>query len=853
MSRGAWALVGGLALFALGCAQSSREVASAFAWSELPPLPDGVGLAGACVGVSGDALIVAGGANFPHGPPWEGHPKVWHDRVLVLEEPEGPWREVPTRLPRPLAYGVALSWNDSLLCLGGGDATRHHADSFSLRWDGTRLVIETLPPLPTGVAFAAGALLGDTAFVAGGLDAPGATAPLHALWSLDLASTAGDRSWRELPPWPGPPRHLAVAGAQDGSFFLFGGIDLRVGEGGAPERVRPYLSDGYRYTPGRGWRALAALPHPVAAAPGPAPSLGPAHLALLGGDDGSIATPPGDTHPGFRDDVLLYHTITDTWVATGRLPRDPRVTTPAVQWRGNLVVASGETRSGIRAPSVLLGTPVRPKPAFGALDYGVLSVYLICLAGTGFYFARREKTTEDFFLGGRRVVWWAAGISIFGTQLSAITFMAIPAKAFATDWVYFLLNVGILLMGPVVVYAYLPFFRRLNVTTAYEYLEHRFNLPTRLLGAASFVVFQVGRMGIVLFLPALALAAVTGIDTRTCIVVMAVLCTLYTVLGGIEAVIWTDVLQVVVLCGGALVALGVIANALPGGPGEIVSTALLHDKLRLVDARWDWTGSALSVIVLAMFFNNLVPYTADQAVVQRYLTPSDERRAASAVWTGTFLALPASIVFFGLGTALFAFYRAHPERLNPLGQGDQVFAWFIVQELPAGLSGLLIAGVFAAAMSSLDSSMNSIATTVTTDFYRRFRPEADDRRCLALARGLTLLLGALAAAVALWFAQAGIQSLFDQFLELVGLLGGTLAGLFALGIFTREATGPGALVGAAASLGLLGWVATATDLSGLLYAAIGIVSCMAIGWLASLVLPRPARSIEGLTIHTLRR
>jgi Na+/proline symporter len=254
-----------------------------------------------------------------------------------------------------------------------------------------------------------------------------------------------------------------------------------------------------------------------------------------------------------------------------------------------------------------------------------------------------------------------------------------------------------------------------------------------------------------------------------------------------------------------------------------------------------------------MFFNNLVPYTADQAVVQRYLTPSDERRAASAVWMGTFLALPASIVFFGLGTALFAFYRAHPERLNPLGQGDQVFAWFIVQELPAGLSGLLIAGVFAAAMSSLDSSMNSIATTVTTDFYRRFRPEADDRRCLALARGLTLLLGALAAAVALWFAQAGIQSLFDQFLELVGLLGGTLAGLFALGIFTREATGPGALVGAAASLGLLGWVATATDLSGLLYAAIGIVSCMAIGWLASLVLPRPARSIEGLTIYTLRR
>ena len=175
---------------------------------------------------------------------------------------------------------------------------------------------------------------------------------------------------------------------------------------------------------------------------------------------------------------------------------------------------------------------------------------MLSLVVMGFYFSRREKGTDDFFLGGKRIPWWAAGLSIFGTQLSAITFMAIPAKAFATDWLYVLLTVGILAVCPVIIICFLPFFRRLNVTSAYEYLELRFNLPVRLYGSASFLFFQLGRMSIVVLLPAIALSAVTGLNVYMCIIVMGVLCTLYTVLGGIEAVIWTDVIQVIVLMGG---------------------------------------------------------------------------------------------------------------------------------------------------------------------------------------------------------------------------------------------------------------------------------------------------------------
>ena len=196
--------------------------------------------------------------------------------------------------------------------------------------------------------------------------------------------------------------------------------------------------------------------------------------------------------------------------------------------------------------------------SFGYINYAVLAAYLTLLVVMGFYFARREKTTDDFFLAGRRIPWWAAGLSIFGTQLSAITYLAMPARAYATDWTLLILNIGIFAIAPVVIYLYLPFFRRLNITTAYEYLEKRFHVSIRMFGSLSFILFQLGRMGIVILLPALALSAVTGFNIFICIALIGILSTIYTVLGGIEAVIWTDVLQALVLIGGAFVALAII-------------------------------------------------------------------------------------------------------------------------------------------------------------------------------------------------------------------------------------------------------------------------------------------------------
>ena len=616
------------------------------------------------------------------------------------------------------------------------------------------------------------------------------------------------------------------------------------------------------------WTALSNLPYPFAAAPTPAIALGPAHLFLFSGDGGvPYEGERLDEHPGFSDGVLAYHTITDTWVPAGRFPKDvgsdpvgdpaagmwPPVTTTTTWWNGRLVVPTGEIRPGVRTRRVLVADPLAPTPSFGVVNYAVLVIYLASLVVMGVYFSRREKSTGDFFLGGQRVPWWAAGISIFGTQLSAITFLALPAKTYATDWLYFLQNMGIIAIAPAVVWLYLPFFRRLSVTTAYEYLELRFNLAARMFGAFSFIAFQLARMGIVMLLPALALAAVTGMDVAHCIVVMGVLCTLYTVLGGIEAVIWTDVIQVFVLFGGALIAVVIAVFGVDGGVGAVWDSATAHDKLRLVDMSWDFTGPALGVILLGAVFNNLVPYTSDQAVVQRYLTTADEKKAAGAIWAGALLSFPASILFFAVGTVLFVFYQQHAERLDPLAPTDQIFAWFIVSELPVGVAGLVVAGVFAAAMSSLDSSMNSMAAVVTTDFRRRFAPDHDDRHYLNLARWTTVVLGAAGTGSALVMLHFGFQSLVDQFLAYIGLLGGTMAGLFALGIVSRRASGRGALVGAAAAVAALVYVKTQTHLSGLMYATVGMGVCFVVGYVASLFLPDRGRDLRGLTISLLPR
>lgn len=350
----------------------------------------------------------------------------------------------------------------------------------------------------------------------------------------------------------------------------------------------------------------------------------------------------------------------------------------------------------------------------------------------GVYFSFRQKTTDDYFKGGGRVPWWAAGLSVFGTALSAITFMAIPAKTYATDWSYFLYNMSVLLVTPLIVFLYIPFFRRLNVTTAYEYLEKRFNVVVRLFGSASFIVFQLGRIAIVLYLPAIALNLVSGIDIYLCIITMGLLSLVYTMIGGIEAVIWTDVVQVFVLMGGTVLSLILITLSLDDDVFSLIATASAHDKFNILDLRMTFIEPTFWVVVVGGFFANLVTYSSDQAMVQRYLTTETEKGAARSAWTNALLVIPASLLFFGTGTALYLFYAQHPEKLDPFAEDlDGIFPWYIINTLPNGVSGILIAGLFSAAMSTLSSSMNSAATPLQPIFMSGFQGVPNSHRCVS--------------------------------------------------------------------------------------------------------------------------
>lgn len=314
-------------------------------WTQLAPLPDVLGLAAAFAGVSDDSLLVAGGANFPDGFPWEGGKKRWHDVVYRLKEPGGTWA-VAGRLPRPLAYGVSISTPEGVICIGGSDSTRHYPGAFRVFTSGAALRIEPLPPLPLPLAHAAGALVGRRILIAGGCPEPGEKSATNRVWSLDLDRTRG--GWKELPALPAEPRFLMTAAAHGNDFYLFGGVSLAP-IGDRPARV--YQRDAWRFRLSEGWQRLADLPRPMAAAPSPAPVVG-LEVLLLPGDDGSqVGFEPAAKHPGFPKRALAYDLQGNHWREGGETPF-AHVTTACVRWRDRLVVPSGEVRPGVRSPVV---------------------------------------------------------------------------------------------------------------------------------------------------------------------------------------------------------------------------------------------------------------------------------------------------------------------------------------------------------------------------------------------------------------------------------------------------------------------------------------------------------------------
>lgn len=434
------------------------------------------------------------------------------------------------------------------------------------------------------------------------------------------------------------------------------------------------------------------------------------------------------------------------------------------------------------------------------LDIFVIGLYMAGLVGMGLYFARRQTTTENYFIAKRSIPGWAMGLSLLATIITSVTFIAYPGAAYAGDWS--LLVPGIMFVavlafaGAVVV----PFFRHVVQMSAYEYFGRRFGSGVRIYSSFAFAVGHFSKMGFVFYLLALTLSSMTGWEIDHVIILTAVVTVFYTMLGGVEAVVWSDVLQGFVLWFGILVSIGFLLFLPPQGPRAMLSDAWQHGKMSVGSTAMHFNKPTIVVLAIYGFFFYLQKYTADQTVIQRYLIARTDRSALRGISLGAVLCLPVWTAFMLIGSLLWSFYRLTGEKLpKSIHKADQVFPHFLVTHIPPGLTGLFIAALLGSAMAMLASDMNCLATIGVEDFYRLARPQTTDKQRLRVGRGIVAASGFAAAAVALKLAHSQGSAL-SLYYMITAIVAGGLAGLFLLAFLFVRATRKGAIAGIVTNL-----------------------------------------------------
>ena len=436
-------------------------------------------------------------------------------------------------------------------------------------------------------------------------------------------------------------------------------------------------------------------------------------------------------------------------------------------------------------------------------DLAVLIVYLAGTTALGLWIGRKNTSAEQFTSASGKLPGWAVGLSIFGTFVSSISFLALPGKAYGSNWNAFVFSLSIPLAAWVAVKWFVPFYRSRGEVSAYHHLEARFGAWARTYAVGCYLLTQLGRMGTITYLLAIALQPLLGWSLTSIILLAGAIVLVYSFVGGIEAVIWTDALQSVVLIGGALAC--VIVLLMGVGDTGVFFKAPISEKFSLGDYGWSFAEPTFWVVLIYGLFINLQNFGIDQSYVQRYATAKSEREAVKSVWLGSLLYVPISALFLFIGTALFAYYRTHSDLIPAGTPADKVFPLFIKQGLPVGVTGLLVAGIFAAAQSTLSSSVNCAATLIHGDLYKRyFRPQASGRESLWVLRISTLVFGVAGTLVA--FKMIGAESALDIWWKMAGIFSGGMLGLFLLGMFARSACGGAAAGGVALGVALILWM-----------------------------------------------
>ncbi len=484
---------------------------------------------------------------------------------------------------------------------------------------------------------------------------------------------------------------------------------------------------------------------------------------------------------------------------------------------------------------------------FTMVDLVILVVYLAAVLLAGLHFAKKEMTGKEYFKGDGTVPWWVTSVSIFATLLSPISFLSLAGNSYAGTWLMWFAQLGMLLAIPLTIKFFLPIYSKLDIDTAYHYLELRFeSRGLRVLGAVMFIIYQVGRMSIIMYLPCMVLGSLTGISVNVLIIIMGVIAIIYSYTGGLKSVLWTDFIQGSVLLIGVTFAFVFLIVHLDGGIGAIFNAFEAEGKFLAPDQPIfdiNILKNSVFIMIVGAGFNTMSSYVSSQDIVQRFTTTTDTKQLNKMMLANGVLSIFIATVFYFIGTGLYVFYQQNA--LPPAAAQDQIFASYIAFELPVGITGLLLAAIYAAAQSTLSTGLNSVASSWTLDIQARLsRKELSFEKQTKIGQYVSLVVGIFAIVVAMVLANGGVKSAYEWFNGFMGLVLGILVGTFILGAFTKVANTFGAtLAFIAASAVMIGikYFVPAESVSIWSYSLISIAVSLVVGIPASMIW----RSVKG--------
>lgn len=434
---------------------------------------------------------------------------------------------------------------------------------------------------------------------------------------------------------------------------------------------------------------------------------------------------------------------------------------------------------------------------FTWVDFIVLILYLVAVLFAGLFFSKDEMEGKEFFKGDGSIPWWVTSVSIFATLLSPISFLSLAGNSYSGTWILWFAQLGMFIAIPLTIRYFLPLYSRLEIDTAYHYLEIRYNSKgLRILGALMFIIFQIGRMSIIMYLPSMVLADLTGISINLLIIVMGIIAIIYSYKGGLKAVLWTDFIQGMVLIAGAVFTLIFLIGHIDGGFGSVMD-AFRGGKFISPNEKIfapNILRTSIFITFVGAGLNTFSSYISSQDVVQRFTTTTDIKELNKMTYGNGILSMGVATAFYLIGTCLFVFYTQNPELVQTVEQ-DQIFASYIAYELPVGITGILLAAIYAAAQSTLSTGLNSVATSWTLDIQNIISKDLDSKRQTEIAQYISLGVGILAIVFSIVLAHGEINSAYEWFNGFMGLVLGVLAGIFVLGAFSKNATKLGAYVG----------------------------------------------------------